>query len=88
LIAKQCIVCGLIATYRDLIARVKSSRSTSYLSTHLLPLSLSLSLSQGEKDFPCRDAFTFDLGQTEGIPSLTVTSSTISSGYFIDSSPF
>jgi hypothetical protein len=49
--------------------------------THLL------SFSQGEKDSPCGEALPFDPGPTEGIPGLTATSSTISSGYFIDSSP-
>jgi hypothetical protein len=45
-------------------------------------------LSQGEKDPPCGEALPFDPGPSEGIPGLTATSSTISSGYFIDSSPF
>jgi hypothetical protein len=46
-----------------------------------------LFLSQGEKDPPCGEALPFDPGPTEGIPDLTATSSTISFGYFIDSSP-
>jgi hypothetical protein len=49
-----------------------------------LPL-FSLSLSQGERYLPCGEAPPFDPRPTEGIPSLTATSSTISSGYFINS---
>jgi hypothetical protein len=46
-----------------------------------------LFLSQGEKDPPCGEALPFDPSPTEGIAGLTATSSTISSGYFVDSSP-
>jgi hypothetical protein len=41
-----------------------------------------LSLSQEEKGPPCGEALPFDPGPTEGIPNLTVTSSSIPSGMF------
>jgi hypothetical protein len=47
-------------------------------------LSLSLSLSQGEKALPCGEAFPIDPSPTEDIPGLTATSSSIPSRYFID----
>jgi hypothetical protein len=47
----------------------------------------SLSLSQGEKDPPCGEALLFDPDPNQGISSLTAMSSSIASGYFIDSSP-
>jgi hypothetical protein len=46
---------------------------------------LPFSLSQGEEDLPCGEALPFDPGATEGIPGLTVTSSSIPFEYFIDS---
>jgi hypothetical protein len=48
--------------------------------------SLSLSPSQGDKALPCGEAYPIDPGPTEGISGLTVTSSSIPSRYFIDSS--
>jgi hypothetical protein len=45
-----------------------------------------LSLSLGEKVLPCGEAFPIDPDPTEGIPGLTVMSSFIPFGYFIDSS--
>jgi hypothetical protein len=44
-----------------------------------------LSFSHGEKALPCGEAFPIDPSPTGGIPGLTVMSSSIPSGYFIDS---